>query len=128
MDEIDSNIFCLGLTDVVRVTDENIPKYRQVNYDAMRAIIRERKLCGVQALERGNTNDFLSRSFVFYLLVVTKLQNDSHALQEQAELKVAREHWLHEQFKFNQQYQKYDQEHQDIVYYHSHSTIRLCLR
>jgi hypothetical protein len=43
----------IGLTEVVRVTDENIPKYRQVNYDAMREIINERKQVGLQALKRG---------------------------------------------------------------------------
>lgn len=43
----------LDLTDVVRVLDENIPKYRQVNYESMREIINERKAVGSQALERG---------------------------------------------------------------------------
>ncbi|CAF1150912.1 unnamed protein product [Adineta steineri] len=83
-----------SLTDVVRVTDENIPKYRQVNYDAMRALINERKTSGKQALER-----------------VSKLQNESHHVREQAELKISREHWLNEQYKLNQQYRKYDNEH-----------------
>ncbi|CAF0793245.1 unnamed protein product [Rotaria sp. Silwood1] len=82
------------LTDVVRVTDENIPKYRQVNYDAMRDIINDRKICGTQALER-----------------ISKLQNDSHAIREQAELKISRDYWLNEQHKLNQQYRKYDNEH-----------------
>ncbi len=59
------NIFIIGLTDVVRVTDENIPKYRQVNYDAMREIINERKLFGKQALERGIRNYILILSSVF---------------------------------------------------------------
>lgn len=45
--------FPLGLTDVVRVTDENIPKYRQVNYDAMRQMIHEKKQSGMEAMERG---------------------------------------------------------------------------
>jgi len=57
--------FHIGLTDVVRVTDENIPKYRQVNYDAMREIINERKLFGKQALERGIRNYFLIIPLIF---------------------------------------------------------------
>jgi hypothetical protein len=48
--------FFVGLTDVVRVLDENIPKYRQVNYDTMREIINERKICGTLALKRGISN------------------------------------------------------------------------
>ncbi|CAF0919741.1 unnamed protein product [Adineta ricciae] len=83
-----------SLTDVVRVTDENIPKYRQVNYNAMRQLIHERKQSGLEALER-----------------VSKLQNDSHFIREQAELKLCREHWLSEQYRLNQQYRKHDQEH-----------------
>lgn len=42
---------------------------------------------------------------------MSKLQNDSHAIREQAELKVSREHWLNEQHRLNQQYRKYDNEH-----------------
>ncbi|CAF4696116.1 unnamed protein product [Rotaria sp. Silwood1] len=84
------------LTDVVRVTDENIPKYRQVNYDAMRDIINDRKICGTQALERS-----IERVLFFY----------NHAIREQAELKISRDYWLNEQHKLNQQYRKYDNEH-----------------
>ena len=43
----------LGLTDVARIADEPIPKYRQVNYEAMREMIDERKRIGSQALQRG---------------------------------------------------------------------------
>ena len=43
----------LALTDVVRVTDENIPKYRQANYEAIQEIIHERRVLGSQALQRG---------------------------------------------------------------------------
>ncbi|CAF4419689.1 unnamed protein product, partial [Adineta steineri] len=32
-------------------------------------------------------------------------------VREQAELKISREHWLNEQYKLNQQYRKYDNEH-----------------
>ncbi|CAF3385116.1 unnamed protein product [Rotaria socialis] len=84
-----------SLTEVARITDENIPKYRQVNYAAMRDLINERKICGTQALER-----------------ISKLQNESHAMREQAELKISRDCWLNEQQKLNQQYRKYDNEHQ----------------
>ena len=52
--------FPLALTDVVRVTDENIPKYRQANYEAMQAIIRERKFLGSQALQRGQEKNLHS--------------------------------------------------------------------
>lgn len=100
----------LALTDVVRVTDENIPKYRQANYEAMQAIIRERKILGSQALQRGEKKN-LHSILSIHSILVSKLQNESHALQEQAELKIAREHWHNEQYKLNQQYEKYDYEH-----------------
>jgi hypothetical protein len=45
------------------------------------------------------------------MILVSKLQNDSHAMREQAEFKILREYWLHEQYKLNQQYRKYDNEH-----------------
>ncbi|CAF4728010.1 unnamed protein product, partial [Rotaria socialis] len=61
----------------------------------MRDLINERKICGTQALER-----------------ISKLQNESHAMREQAELKISRDCWLNEQQKLNQQYRKYDNEHQ----------------
>ncbi len=53
----------------------------------------------------------LSVHFFKYLILVSKLQNDSHAIQEQAELKISREYWHNEQHKLNQQYRKYDNEH-----------------
>ncbi|UJR26269.1 hypothetical protein I4U23_007609 [Adineta vaga] len=83
-----------SLTDVVRITDENIPKYRQVNYGVMKQLIYEKKQSGLEALER-----------------VSKLQNESHIVREQAELKICREHWLHEQYRLNQLHRKYDIEH-----------------
>ena len=49
--------------------------------------------------------------FYLFITVVSKLQSESHAIQEQAELKTCREHWYNEQCKLNQQYRKYDQEH-----------------
>jgi hypothetical protein len=101
----------IGLTEVARVTDENIPKYRQVNYDAMRQIINERKIFGTQALQRGIDYHFIRIYSFLYIIIVSKLQNESHAIREQAELKISREHWLNEQHKLNQQYRKYDNEH-----------------
>ncbi len=77
----------------------------------MREIINERKQIGLQALKRGIEIDFLILNFFMYLTSVSKLQNDSHAIQEQAELKIAREYWHNEQHKLNQQYRKYDNEH-----------------
>lgn len=56
---------CLDLTDVVRVADENIPKYRQVNYEAMREAIHERKRIGSQALQRG-------RSLLCFTVILTR--------------------------------------------------------
>ena len=44
-------------------------------------------------------------------ILVSKLQNETHAVREQAELKISRDHWLHEQQRLNQQFRKYDQEH-----------------
>jgi hypothetical protein len=44
-------------------------------------------------------------------ILVSKLQNDSHALREQADLKILRDHWLQQQSRYNQQFRKYDQEH-----------------
>lgn len=51
----------LALTDVIRVTDENIPKYRQANYEAMQEIINERRILGSQALQRGNEHNISHR-------------------------------------------------------------------
>ena len=46
------------------------------------------------------------------IIIVSKLQNDSNNIREQAELKISRDCWLNEQHKLNRQFRKYDNEHQ----------------